>query len=209
MWGFPDAGKLGASFHWLRLGWLPLHKPSIPSKDSSLFVMAALSQVNAFDCGSTSLWGCHLHVLSIQQWHRIWLCFRPCHFTCCGCCNFCCHPCIFYLNIHASEELPQAYVATVSWSFLVLYHWTLAWRKESRQLESCQAGASRAGPCFGYVEVNAGWVGYTHFICIRMVVRIMLMVPLYAVSSLISLFSLEAAFVIDAIRDIYEVCPTS
>jgi hypothetical protein len=40
---------------------------------------------------------------------------------------------------------------------------------------------------------------------IRMVVRIMLMVPIYAVSSLISLFSLEAAFVIDAIRDIYEV----
>lgn len=39
----------------------------------------------------------------------------------------------------------------------------------------------------------------------RMVVRIMLMVPLYAISSLISLFSLEAAFVIDAIRDIYEV----
>jgi hypothetical protein len=39
----------------------------------------------------------------------------------------------------------------------------------------------------------------------RMVVRIMLMVPIYAVSSLISLFSLEAAFVIDAIRDIYEV----
>ncbi|KAI0246683.1 organic solute transporter Ostalpha-domain-containing protein [Lactifluus subvellereus] len=38
----------------------------------------------------------------------------------------------------------------------------------------------------------------------RMVVRIMLMVPIYAISSLISLFSLEAAFVIDAIRDIYE-----
>ncbi|KAJ7757267.1 DUF300-domain-containing protein [Mycena maculata] len=38
----------------------------------------------------------------------------------------------------------------------------------------------------------------------RMVVRIMIMVPLYAVSSLISLFSLEAAFFIDAIRDIYE-----
>ncbi|KAI9456749.1 organic solute transporter Ostalpha-domain-containing protein [Russula earlei] len=38
----------------------------------------------------------------------------------------------------------------------------------------------------------------------RMVVRIMLMVPIYAVSSLISLFSLEAAFIIDAIRDIYE-----
>jgi len=39
----------------------------------------------------------------------------------------------------------------------------------------------------------------------RMVIRIMLMVPIYAISSLISLFSLEAAFVIDAIRDIYEV----
>lgn len=33
----------------------------------------------------------------------------------------------------------------------------------------------------------------------------MLMVPIYAISSLIALFSLEAAFVIDAIRDIYEV----
>lgn len=39
----------------------------------------------------------------------------------------------------------------------------------------------------------------------RMVVRIMVMVPLYAVSSLISLFSLEAAFFIDVVRDIYEV----
>ena len=39
----------------------------------------------------------------------------------------------------------------------------------------------------------------------RMVVRIMLMVPIYAVSSLISLFSLRAAFFIDAIRDVYEV----
>ncbi|PPQ96895.1 hypothetical protein CVT26_005881 [Gymnopilus dilepis] len=38
----------------------------------------------------------------------------------------------------------------------------------------------------------------------RMVVRIMVMVPLYAVSSLISLFSVEAAFFIDAVRDIYE-----
>ncbi|KAF8184782.1 DUF300 domain-containing protein [Pholiota molesta] len=38
----------------------------------------------------------------------------------------------------------------------------------------------------------------------RMVVRIMVMVPLYAIASLISLFSVEAAFFIDAIRDIYE-----
>ena len=41
--------------------------------------------------------------------------------------------------------------------------------------------------------------------CNRMVVRIMVMVPIYAIASFISLFSLEAAFVIDAIRDIYEV----
>ncbi|KAH9029395.1 organic solute transporter Ostalpha-domain-containing protein [Lactarius hengduanensis] len=38
----------------------------------------------------------------------------------------------------------------------------------------------------------------------RMVVRVMLMVPIYAVSSLISLFSLDVAFIIDAIRDVYE-----
>ncbi|KAL1724837.1 organic solute transporter subunit alpha/Transmembrane protein, partial [Schizophyllum commune] len=38
----------------------------------------------------------------------------------------------------------------------------------------------------------------------RMVVRIMVMIPIYAVASLISLFSLEAAFFIDAIRDVYE-----
>lgn len=38
----------------------------------------------------------------------------------------------------------------------------------------------------------------------RMTIRIMVMVPLYAISSLISLFSLDAAFAIDAIRDIYE-----
>ncbi|TBU57283.1 organic solute transporter Ostalpha-domain-containing protein [Dichomitus squalens] len=38
----------------------------------------------------------------------------------------------------------------------------------------------------------------------RQVVRIMLMVPLYAIASFISLFSLQAAFFIDAVRDIYE-----
>jgi hypothetical protein len=52
-------------------------------------------------------------------------------------------------------------------------------------------------------------VDRTHFVSIRMVVRILVMVPLYAVSSLISLFSLDAAFVIDAFRDIYEVCRPS
>ncbi|KDQ51865.1 hypothetical protein JAAARDRAFT_40688 [Jaapia argillacea MUCL 33604] len=45
---------------------------------------------------------------------------------------------------------------------------------------------------------------YRKAILQRMVIRIMLMVPIYAIASLISLFSLEAAFVIDAIRDIYE-----
>ena len=33
----------------------------------------------------------------------------------------------------------------------------------------------------------------------------MLMVPLYAIASFISLFSLDAAFFIDVVRDIYEV----
>lgn len=32
----------------------------------------------------------------------------------------------------------------------------------------------------------------------------MIMIPIYAISSFISLFSLQAAFFIDAIRDIYE-----
>lgn len=38
----------------------------------------------------------------------------------------------------------------------------------------------------------------------RYVVRILIMVPLYAISSLVSLVSLKAAFYIDAVRDIYE-----
>lgn len=39
----------------------------------------------------------------------------------------------------------------------------------------------------------------------RMVIRIMLMVPIYAIASFIALFSLEAAVFIDAVRDVYEV----
>ncbi|CCO33251.1 Transmembrane protein 184 homolog C30D11,06c [Rhizoctonia solani AG-1 IB] len=38
----------------------------------------------------------------------------------------------------------------------------------------------------------------------RMVICIMVMVPLYAISSFISLFSLEAGVIIDVLRDIYE-----
>lgn len=38
----------------------------------------------------------------------------------------------------------------------------------------------------------------------RFVVRIMIMVPLYAMASLIALWSLDAAFFIDAVRDLYE-----
>ncbi|GAA5867370.1 hypothetical protein JCM8547_003323 [Rhodosporidiobolus lusitaniae] len=38
----------------------------------------------------------------------------------------------------------------------------------------------------------------------RMVVRILVMVPIYSISSLISLYSLDAAFFVDAFRDIYE-----
>lgn len=35
------------------------------------------------------------------------------------------------------------------------------------------------------------------------------MVPLYAISSFISLFSLEAGVIIDVIRDVYEVSPSA
>ncbi|GAA6005875.1 hypothetical protein JCM10207_007260 [Rhodosporidiobolus poonsookiae] len=38
----------------------------------------------------------------------------------------------------------------------------------------------------------------------RMVVRILVMVPIYSISSLISLYSLDAAFFLDAFRDVYE-----
>jgi hypothetical protein len=46
------------------------------------------------------------------------------------------------------------------------------------------------------------YLAKTHF---RMVIRIMVMVPLYAISSFVSLFSLEAAVIIDVVRDVYEV----
>ncbi|GAA5946790.1 hypothetical protein JCM10213_009075 [Rhodosporidiobolus nylandii] len=38
----------------------------------------------------------------------------------------------------------------------------------------------------------------------RMVVRILVMVPIYSLSSLISLYSLDAAYFVDAVRDVYE-----
>ncbi|GAA5835968.1 hypothetical protein JCM11251_006616 [Rhodosporidiobolus azoricus] len=38
----------------------------------------------------------------------------------------------------------------------------------------------------------------------RFVVRILVMVPIYSISSLISLYSLDAAFFVDAVRDVYE-----
>ncbi|KAF8838003.1 DUF300-domain-containing protein [Paxillus ammoniavirescens] len=67
-----------------------------------------------------------------------------------------------------------------------------------------------AGICTLVAVVVSGlsiWLQLTNYrkpLLQRMVVRIMLMVPIYAVASLISLFSLEAAFFIDVIRDIYE-----
>ena len=62
--------------------------------------------------------------------------------------------------------------------------------------------AKSAAVCFEFVTSFCWCLAETF---VRMVVRIMLMVPIYAIASLISLFSVEAAFVIDAIRDIYEV----
>ena len=63
---------------------------------------------------------------------------------------------------------------------------------------------SKANPSAVCLDVNLQGVKLMGF-SVRMVIRIMLMIPVYGISSLISLFSLNAAFVIDAIRDIYEV----
>lgn len=38
----------------------------------------------------------------------------------------------------------------------------------------------------------------------RFVVRILVMVPIYSIASLVSLYSLDFAFYFDAVRDIYE-----
>ncbi|KAH7912911.1 DUF300-domain-containing protein [Hygrophoropsis aurantiaca] len=54
------------------------------------------------------------------------------------------------------------------------------------------------------ISIYLQLINYRKPLLQRMVVRIMVMVPIYAVSSLISLFSLDAAFFIDVIRDIYE-----
>ena len=58
-----------------------------------------------------------------------------------------------------------------------------------------------------YANGRCLWSSFPLITTPRMVIRIMIMVPLYAIASLISLFSLEAAFFIDAVRDIYEVSP--
>jgi len=89
----------------------------------------------------------------------------------------------------------------LSFFFLGSLPWWLSWFQQCPFFFSSKATASlssKGRPLKLIMRVfNSGLV--------RMVVRIMVMVPLYAISSLVSLFSLEAAFVIDAIRDIYEV----
>ncbi|KIY50468.1 DUF300-domain-containing protein, partial [Fistulina hepatica ATCC 64428] len=54
------------------------------------------------------------------------------------------------------------------------------------------------------ISIHLHLRNYRRSVLQRMVVRIMVMVPLYAVSSMVSIFSLDAAFFIDALRDIYE-----
>lgn len=88
-----------------------------------------------------------------------------------------------------------------SFFFLGSLPWWLFWFQQCPFFSSSKAIAS---PSFkGMLLKLTTEIAYSWLF--RMVVRIMVMVPLYAISSLVSLFSLEAAFVIDAIRDIYEV----
>lgn len=57
---------------------------------------------------------------------------------------------------------------------------------------------------YSLFTINAQLRNYRKPILQRHVVRLLLMVPLYSISSLISLFSLQAAFLIDLMRDLYE-----
>jgi len=88
------------------------------------------------------------------------------------------------------------------WSLDSVLSWPY-WFQPCRYCYNCAAIANQlySGE---YKIINLLFLLLKHLLY-RMVVRIMVMVPLYAISSLISLFSVEAAFFIDAIRDIYEV----
>ena len=88
------------------------------------------------------------------------------------------------------------------WSLDSVLSWPY-WFQPCRYCYNCAAIANQlySGEC---KMLNLLLLLLRHLLY-RMVVRIMVMVPLYAISSLISLFSVEAAFFIDAIRDIYEV----
>lgn len=57
---------------------------------------------------------------------------------------------------------------------------------------------------FSLYSINSQLRSYRKPVLQRYVVRLLLMVPIYSLSSMASLFSLQAAFVIDVIRDIYE-----
>lgn len=68
----------------------------------------------------------------------------------------------------------------------------------------CCAIASIFSTLYSFYTINAQLRNYRKPILQRHVVRLLLMVPLYSIASLISLFSLQAAFLIDLTRDLYE-----
>lgn len=57
---------------------------------------------------------------------------------------------------------------------------------------------------FSFYSTNQQLRAYRKPVLQRYVVRLLLMVPIYSLSSMASLFSLQAAFFIDVIRDVYE-----
>jgi Organic solute transporter Ostalpha len=57
---------------------------------------------------------------------------------------------------------------------------------------------------FSLYSINSQLRAYRKPVLQRYVVRLLLMVPIYSLSSMASLFSLQAAFIIDVLRDVYE-----
>ncbi|KZT32986.1 DUF300-domain-containing protein [Sistotremastrum suecicum HHB10207 ss-3] len=76
-------------------------------------------------------------------------------------------------------------------------------RLPSALLISCGISVMAAS-IISTVSIYLHLKNYRQPILQRMVIRILIMVPVYGISSLIAIFSLSAAFFIDAVRDIYE-----
>lgn len=71
-------------------------------------------------------------------------------------------------------------------------------------LLACAGIATAVATLVSFCSIYFHLKNYRKPLLQRMVIRIMIMIPVYGIASYISLFSLQAAFFIDAIRDVYE-----